>query len=103
MLHLLFVTYNLPIRSDYIKGFFFKPKISYERLNCPMNCQFFPNGFVNKQNCRMWIEINPQQTQQSSLHLEKGIVWCGLKVADIISSKMKPELVLPPMEIVIAQ
>ena len=29
------------------------------------------NGFVNKLNCRIWGEFNPQESQQRSLHSEK--------------------------------
>ena len=39
---------------------------------------FWMNGFVNKQNCRIWGESNPQQIQQLSMHLEKLTAWCGL-------------------------
>ncbi|CAK9834549.1 hypothetical protein ANTRET_LOCUS11064 [Anthophora retusa] len=38
---------------------------------------FWLNGFVNKQNCRIWGESNPQQYQESPLHPEKLTVWCG--------------------------
>ncbi|GFT77882.1 putative DD41D transposase [Trichonephila clavipes] len=33
---------------------------------------FWLNGYVNKQNCRIWSEANPP------LHPEKLIVWCVL-------------------------
>ena len=45
---------------------------------------FWLNGFVNKQNCRIWGENNPQQIQQLPMHPEKLTVWCGLWSAGII-------------------
>ncbi|CAF1523416.1 unnamed protein product [Didymodactylos carnosus] len=45
---------------------------------------FWLNGFVNKQNCRIWGESNPQQIQQLPIHPEKLTVWCGLWSGGII-------------------
>ena len=45
---------------------------------------FLLNGFVNKQNCRIWTESNPQQIQQLPMHTEKLTVWCGLWSGGII-------------------
>ena len=45
---------------------------------------FWLNGFVNKQNCRIWGESNPQQIQQLPIYPEKLTVWCGLWSGGII-------------------
>ncbi|GFW94393.1 uncharacterized protein TNCV_1433281 [Trichonephila clavipes] len=39
---------------------------------------FWLNGYVNKQNCRIWSEANPQVYVETPLHPEKLTVWCGL-------------------------
>lgn len=45
---------------------------------------FWLNGFVKKQNCRIWGDSNPQQIQQLPMHPEKLTVWCGLWSGGII-------------------
>ena len=42
------------------------------------------NGFVNKQNCRIWGASNPHQYQESILYPEKLTVWCGLWSGGVI-------------------
>ncbi|GFW82835.1 uncharacterized protein TNCV_3494051 [Trichonephila clavipes] len=39
---------------------------------------FWLNGYVNKQNCRIWSEANPQVYVKTPLHPEKLTVWCAL-------------------------
>ncbi|GFV42356.1 hypothetical protein TNCV_3231281 [Trichonephila clavipes] len=39
--------------------------------------QFCLNGYVNKQNCRIWSEANPQVYVETPLHPEKLTVWCA--------------------------
>ncbi|GFU70541.1 uncharacterized protein TNCV_2511971 [Trichonephila clavipes] len=39
---------------------------------------FWLNGYVNKQNCRIWSEANPQVCVKTPLHPEKLTVWCAL-------------------------
>ncbi|GFX54839.1 transposable element Tc3 transposase [Trichonephila clavipes] len=36
------------------------------------------NGYVNKQNCRIWSEANPQVYVETPLHPETLTVWCAL-------------------------
>ncbi|GFT26664.1 uncharacterized protein TNCV_3604681 [Trichonephila clavipes] len=36
------------------------------------------NGYVNKENCRIWSEANPQVYVETPLHPEKLTVWCAL-------------------------
>ncbi|GFX41867.1 putative transposable element [Trichonephila clavipes] len=42
------------------------------------------NGYVNKQNCRIWSETNPQVYVEIPLHPEKLTVWCALWAGGII-------------------
>jgi len=39
---------------------------------------FWLNGYVNEQNCRIWIEEQPEEVQELPLHPDKTTVWCGL-------------------------
>ena len=45
---------------------------------------FWLNGYVNKQNCRIWSEDNPQVYVKTPLHPEKMTVWCALWAGGII-------------------
>ncbi|GFW39610.1 putative transposable element [Trichonephila clavipes] len=45
---------------------------------------FWLNGYVNKQNCRIWSEVNPQVYVETPLHPEKLTVWCALWAGGII-------------------
>lgn len=45
---------------------------------------FWLNGYVNKQNCRIWDEEQPEEIQELPLHPEKTTVWCGLWAGGII-------------------
>ncbi|GFY20964.1 hypothetical protein TNCV_3990081 [Trichonephila clavipes] len=48
---------------------------------------FWLNGYVNKQNCRIWIEANPQVYVETPLHPEKLTVWCALWAGGILLQK----------------
>ncbi|GFU87922.1 uncharacterized protein TNCV_1334921 [Trichonephila clavipes] len=48
---------------------------------------FWLNGYVNKQNCRIWSEANPQVYVETSLHPEKLTVWCALWAGGILLQK----------------
>ncbi|GFU84052.1 uncharacterized protein TNCV_679511 [Trichonephila clavipes] len=48
---------------------------------------FWLNGYVNKQNCRIWSEANPQVYVETSLHREKLTVWCALWAGGILLQK----------------
>ncbi|GFV51852.1 transposable element Tc3 transposase [Trichonephila clavipes] len=43
-----------------------------------MKAHFWLNGYVNKQNCRIWSEANPRVYVETPLHPEKLTVWCAL-------------------------
>ncbi|GFT80404.1 putative DD41D transposase [Trichonephila clavipes] len=45
---------------------------------------FWLNGYVNKQNCRIWNEANPQVYVETPLHPENLTVWCALRAGGII-------------------
>ncbi|GFX93443.1 DUF4817 domain-containing protein [Trichonephila clavipes] len=45
---------------------------------------FWLNGYINKQNCRIWSEANPQVYVETPLHPEKLTVWCVLRSGGII-------------------
>ncbi|GFW29371.1 uncharacterized protein TNCV_743131 [Trichonephila clavipes] len=45
---------------------------------------FWLNGYVNKQNCRIWSEANPKVYVETPLHPEKLTVWCALWAGGII-------------------
>ncbi|GFU47729.1 hypothetical protein TNCV_4464801 [Trichonephila clavipes] len=45
------------------------------------------NDYVNKQNCRVWSEANPQVYVETTLHPEKLTVWCALWAGGILLQK----------------
>ncbi|GFV03425.1 DDE_3 domain-containing protein [Trichonephila clavipes] len=45
---------------------------------------FWLNGYVNKQNCHIWSEANPQVYFETLLHPETLTVWCALWAGGII-------------------
>jgi len=47
---------------------------------------FWMNGYVNKQNCRIWDNTNPREIHplQERVHPEKVTVWCGFWSGGII-------------------
>ncbi|GFU87384.1 hypothetical protein TNCV_2716691 [Trichonephila clavipes] len=52
-----------------------------------MKRTFWLNGYVNKQNCRVWSEANPQVYVETPLHPEKLTVWCALWAGGILLQK----------------
>ncbi|GFX51760.1 hypothetical protein TNCV_5014621 [Trichonephila clavipes] len=48
---------------------------------------FWLNGYVNKQNCRIRSEGNPQVYVETPLHPEKLTVWCALWAGGIFLQK----------------
>ncbi|GFV96506.1 transposable element Tc3 transposase [Trichonephila clavipes] len=45
---------------------------------------FWLNGYVNKQSCRIWSEVNLQVYVETPLHPEKLTVWCAVWAGGII-------------------
>ncbi|GFX94894.1 transposable element Tc3 transposase [Trichonephila clavipes] len=50
----------------------------HKRILLSDEAHFWLNGYVNKQNCRIWSEVNPQVYIETPLHPEKLTVWCAL-------------------------
>ncbi|GFU06467.1 hypothetical protein TNCV_351231 [Trichonephila clavipes] len=48
---------------------------------------FWLNGYVDKQNCRIWREANPQVYVETPLHPEKLTVWGALWAGGILLQK----------------
>ncbi|GFW82646.1 putative DD41D transposase [Trichonephila clavipes] len=48
---------------------------------------FWLNGYVNKQNCRIWSGANSQVYVETPLHPEKLTVWCALWAGGILLQK----------------
>ncbi|GFW23494.1 uncharacterized protein TNCV_3805911 [Trichonephila clavipes] len=59
----------------------------HKRILCSDEAHFWLNGYVNKQNCRIWSEANPQVYVETPLHPEKLIVWCALWAGGILLQK----------------
>ncbi|GFV85551.1 transposable element Tc3 transposase [Trichonephila clavipes] len=50
----------------------------HKRILDSDEAHFWLNSYVNKQNCRIWREANPQVYVETPLHPEKLTVWCAL-------------------------
>ncbi|GFU67380.1 uncharacterized protein TNCV_640801 [Trichonephila clavipes] len=59
----------------------------YKRILLSDEAHFWLNGYVNKQNCRIWSEANPQVYVETPLHPEKLTVWCALWAGGILLQK----------------
>ncbi|GFT30219.1 hypothetical protein TNCV_3466791 [Trichonephila clavipes] len=65
-------------------------RLTYTMANCPQRrdeAHFWLNGYVNKRNCRIWSEANPQVYVETPLHPEKLTVWCALWAGGILLQK----------------
>ncbi|GFU33056.1 putative transposable element [Trichonephila clavipes] len=56
----------------------------HKRILFSDEAHFWFNGYVKKQNCRIWSEANPQVYVETPLHPEKLTVWCALWAGGII-------------------
>ncbi|GFV77450.1 hypothetical protein TNCV_1069791 [Trichonephila clavipes] len=63
-----------------LEKFLRAPLLRYE-------AHFWLNGYVNKQNCRIRSEANPQVYVETPLHPEKLTVWCALWAGGILLQK----------------
>ncbi|GFY15956.1 transposable element Tc3 transposase [Trichonephila clavipes] len=59
----------------------------HERILVSDEAHFWLKGYVNKQNCRIWSEANPQVYVETPLHPEKLTVWCALWAGGILLQK----------------
>ncbi|GFX97856.1 hypothetical protein TNCV_4905071 [Trichonephila clavipes] len=73
---------NWTSRLDYIRASRGSPML--EIIFKIDEAHFWLNGYVNKQNCRIWSEANPQVYVETPLHPEKLTVWCALWAGGII-------------------
>ncbi|GFU48890.1 transposable element Tc3 transposase [Trichonephila clavipes] len=56
----------------------------HKRVLFSDEAHFWLNSYVNKQNCRIWSEANPQVYVETPLHPETLTVWCALWAGGII-------------------
>ncbi|GFV69639.1 uncharacterized protein TNCV_4507541 [Trichonephila clavipes] len=59
----------------------------HKRILFSDEAHFWSNGYVNKHNCRIWSEANPQVYVETPLHPEKLTVWCALWAGGILLQK----------------
>ncbi|GFV03168.1 hypothetical protein TNCV_4017651 [Trichonephila clavipes] len=59
----------------------------HKRILFSDEAHYWLDGYVNKQNCRIWSEANPQVYAETSLHPEKLTVWCSLWAGGILLQK----------------
>ncbi|GFV39257.1 hypothetical protein TNCV_1598711 [Trichonephila clavipes] len=59
----------------------------HKRILLSDEAPFWLNGYVYKQNCRIWSEANPQVYVETPLHPEKLTVWCALWAGGILLQK----------------
>ncbi|GFX27134.1 hypothetical protein TNCV_440401 [Trichonephila clavipes] len=59
----------------------------HKRILFSDEAHFWLNGYVNKQNCRIWSEANPQVYVKTPLHPEKLTVCCALWAGGILLQK----------------
>ncbi|GFV72456.1 hypothetical protein TNCV_546461 [Trichonephila clavipes] len=70
----------------------FEPEPTRVQVECRSHrtsdeAHFWLNGYVNKQNCRIWSEANTQVYVETPLHPEKLTVWCALWAGGILLQK----------------
>lgn len=56
----------------------------YRKIIFSDEAHFWLNGYVNKQNCRIWADEQPEAIQELPMHPDKCTVWCGLWTGGII-------------------
>ncbi|GFY08334.1 tc3a_0 protein [Trichonephila clavipes] len=77
-----------PEQRFQIVQFYFKIMVDFhKRILFSDEVHFWLNGYVNKQNCRIWSEANPQVYVETPLHPEKLTVWCALWAGGILLQK----------------
>ncbi|GFX58479.1 tc3a_0 protein [Trichonephila clavipes] len=77
-----------PEQRFQIVQFYLKRMVDFhKRILFSDEAHFWLNGYVNKQNCRIWSEANPQVYFETPLHPEKLTVWCALWAGGILLQK----------------
>ncbi|GFU32392.1 hypothetical protein TNCV_3611611 [Trichonephila clavipes] len=61
----------------------------HKRILFSDEAHFWLNGYVNKQNCRIWSEANPQVYVEKHRYIQKKklTVWCALWAGGILLQK----------------
>ncbi|GFY26914.1 DUF4817 domain-containing protein [Trichonephila clavipes] len=59
----------------------------HKRILLSDEAHFLLNGYVNKQNCCIWSEANPEVYVETPLHSEKLTVWSALWAGGILRQK----------------
>ncbi|GFX29544.1 hypothetical protein TNCV_4776161 [Trichonephila clavipes] len=59
----------------------------HKRILFSDEAHFWLNGYVNKQNCSIWSEANPQVYVETPLYPEKLTVWYALWAGGILLQK----------------
>ncbi|GFW28837.1 putative DD41D transposase [Trichonephila clavipes] len=70
--------------EDITNAFVIIDDLMNERILLSDEAHFKLNGYVNKQNCHIWSEANPQVYIETPLHPEKLTVWCALWAGGIL-------------------
>ncbi|GFT77151.1 hypothetical protein TNCV_1984421 [Trichonephila clavipes] len=83
--HLIKVSY--PRQDKRSKGNGCAIQHDFVLLTVSDEAHFWLNGYVNKQNCRIWSEANPQVYIETPLHPEKLTVWGALWAGGILLQK----------------
>ncbi|GFX09920.1 synaptogenesis protein syg-2 [Trichonephila clavipes] len=78
---------NAMYRCEASNSVTYHPRIATVKLSVHDEAHFWLNGYVNKQNCRIWSEANPQEYVETPLHPEKLTVWCALWAGGILLQK----------------
>ncbi|GFU25671.1 uncharacterized protein TNCV_4190821 [Trichonephila clavipes] len=79
--------YSCSERSQIVKKEHHKVTVSVAAKIISDEAHFWLNGYVNKQNCRIWSEANPQVYVETPLHPEKLTVWFALWAGGILLQK----------------
>ena len=72
---------------DFVDWFFENQQVDADfsaKIMFSDEAHFHLDGFVNKQNCRIWAAENPKEIHERPLHSQKVTVWCGLWVGGVI-------------------
>ncbi|GFW75184.1 uncharacterized protein TNCV_448891 [Trichonephila clavipes] len=62
-------------------------EVDRQKLSICDEAHFWLNGYVNKQNCRIWSEANPQVYVETPFYPEKLTVWSALWAGGILLQK----------------
>ncbi|GFT92585.1 hypothetical protein TNCV_1480781 [Trichonephila clavipes] len=74
-------------RFQIVQFYFENNGLHHKRILFSDEAHFWLNGYVNKQNCRIESEANPQVYVKTPLHSEKLTVWCALWAGGILLQK----------------